>query len=284
MKQLYLFIITIFFSSIISAQGEASQEEASRSESSPTVSSQVSPPRSVPPLITDRPDQTESAVVIPAWRLQIETGLSKEWVQNGTDSYDQNTRYGSTLLRFGLFDFMEFRLGSDMLNNRQKLPAGVPREDLGISPIGIGLKFALAKENGLVPDIALLTSWQIPNTGKQAFASDKWQHSYVFSFAHTLSERWGLGYNLGYEFEGGFEVSAFKYSLVGGFSIAERWGAFIELYGSKVSSIPWDHRSDAGVTFLLFPSFQLDVSGGLGITEFSPVGFISAGFSWRIPR
>jgi hypothetical protein len=179
---------------------------------------------------------------------------------------------------------MEFRLGSDMLNNQQKLPASAPRDDLGVSPIGIGFKFGLAKESGLLPDIALLTSWQIPNTGNKVYSSDKWQHSYVFSFAHTLSDRWGLGYNLGYEFEGSFDVSAFKYSLVGGYAIADRWGAFIELYGSKVSDSPWDLRSDAGVTFLLFPSFQLDLSGGLGITDVSPTGFISAGFSWRIPR
>jgi hypothetical protein len=235
-------------------------------------------------LVTDRPDQTESAVVIPAWRLQIETGLAKEWVNTGTDSYDEKTRFGTTLLRFGLFDFMEFRLGSDMLNNRQKLPAGVPRDDLGISPIGFGFKFAIAKENGIVPDIALITSWQIPNTGNTAYSSDKWQHSFVFSFAHTLSERWGLGYNLGYEFERSFDVSAFKYTLAGGYSIAERWGVYIELYGGKVSTIPWDLRTDAGITFLLFPNFQLDFSGGAGLTENSHLGYISLGLSWRIPR
>ncbi len=237
-----------------------------------------------PDLITDRPDQTESAVVIPAWRLQIETGFSREWVSNGSDSYDKNNRFGSTLLRYGLFDFMEFRLGSDMLNNQSKLPAGAPRDDFGVSPIGIGFKFALVKESGWIPDIALLTSWQIPNTGNKVYSSDKWQHSFVFSFAHTLSERWGLGYNLGYEFEGSFDVSAFKYSLVGGYSIAERWGAFIELYGSKLSSNPWDLRSDAGITFLLLPNLQLDMSGGVGITDVSPIGFISLGLSWRIPR
>jgi len=279
MRIIALIVITLICFVQLQARENPLQEQPSQ-EQQP----QEQPLQEQPPLVTDRPDQTESALVIPAWRLQIETGFSKEWVNSGSDSYDENTRYGSTLLRFGLFDFMEFRLGSDMLKNRQKLPAGVPRDDLGISPIGLGFKFALAKENGLIPGIALITSWQIPNTGNQAYASDKWQHSFVFAFAHTLSERWGLGYNLGYEFEGSFDASAFKYTLVGGYSIADRWGAFIELYGSKVSTIPWDLRSDAGVTFLLFPSFQLDFSGGVGLTETSALGFISAGFSWRIPR
>jgi hypothetical protein len=240
--------------------------------------------RDEPPLVTDRPDQTESARVVPAWRLQIETGLLKEWVNTSSEDLDQNTRYGTTLLRFGLFNFMELRLGGDLLNHRYKLPAQAERSDFGASPIGFGFKFGLAKEKGIVPDIALIAGWQIPNTGNQAFTSDKWQHSFVFAFAHTLSGRWGLGYNLGYEFEGNFDVSAFKYSLVGGYSLADRWGLFIELYGSKITDLPFDQRADAGVTFLLFPGFQIDLSLGAGLTEVSPDGFISGGFSWRIPR
>ncbi|MFC2112243.1 transporter [Bacteroidota bacterium] len=115
------------------------------------------------PLVTDRPDQTESALVVPAWHLQIETGIAKEWVETGSTEYDENTRFGATLLRFGLFDFMEFRLGSDLLSNRNKLPAGAERSDFGVSPIGVGFKFALIEENGLIPDIALITSWRIPH-------------------------------------------------------------------------------------------------------------------------
>ncbi len=185
MKRAYLLVLSIFFTSTFYAQEE-------------------------PDLVTDRPDQTESALVVPAWRLQIETGIAKEWVQTGSSEYDENTQFGATLLRFGMFNFMEFRLGSDMLSHRYKLPAGAERSNFGNSPIGVGFKFGLTKENGLIPDIALLTSWQIPNTGNQVYSSDKWQQSFIFSFAHTLTDRWGLGYNLGYEFEGAFEASPFS--------------------------------------------------------------------------
>ena len=88
-----------------------------------------------PDLITDRPDQTESAFVIPAWRLQIETGFSKEWVNILDEESDGRMRYGATLLRFGLFDFMELRLGSDLLSHRYKVPAGAERTDFGASGV-----------------------------------------------------------------------------------------------------------------------------------------------------
>ena len=237
-----------------------------------------------PDLVTDRPDQTESALVVPAWRLQIETGFSKEWVNILDEESDGRMRYGATLLRFGLFDFMELRLGSDLLSHRYKVPAGFDRSDFGASPIGVGMKFKLVEEIGRTPDIALITSWQIPNTGSAVYSDSNWHHSFVFSFAHTLYEGWGLGYNLGYEFAGAFEHSAFKYSVVGAYSWTERWALFIEGYGAKFSELPWDFRADAGITFLLFPTFQLDFSGGAGLTNISPVAFVSVGFSWRIPR
>jgi hypothetical protein len=259
MKRLPLFFATLFLATSLIAQQE-------------------------PDLVTDRPDQTESALVVPAWRLQIETGIAKEWVNIIDDESEGRTRYGTTLLRFGLFNFMELRLGSDLLGHRYKVPAGFERNEFGASPIGVGMKFKLVEEMGRTPDIALITSWQIPNTGNAVYSSDKWHHSFVFSFAHTLYEGWGLGYNLGYEFVGAFEYSTFKYSVVGAYSWTERWGLFIEGYGSKISKLPLDLRADAGITFLLFPSFQLDLSGGVGLTNISPVAFISAGFSWRIPR
>jgi hypothetical protein len=70
--------------------------------------------------VTDRPDQTESSSVVPQWRLQIETGVSHEWVETGMDEYENNTNYGSTLLRFGLLKFLELRFGTDLLNHRSK--------------------------------------------------------------------------------------------------------------------------------------------------------------------
>ena len=237
-----------------------------------------------PPLVTDRPDQTESSSVVPQWRLQIETGAMREWEETGSNEYENNTSYGSTLLRFGVLKFLELRLGTDMLNHRSKLPTGAPRDEFGMSPIGFGFKAALMYEDGLRPEMAFITGWQVPNTGRESFASDKWQHSYIIAISYTLSERWGFGYNLGYEFEGAFETNRFIYSLVLGYAFAEKWGLFMETYTNKTGKNPFDLRADAGITWLLFPNFQLDLSGGLGISKISPIGFIAAGLSWRIPR
>jgi len=63
-----------------------------------------------PELITDRPDQTESSATVPTGYAQIEMGwqhLEEERADLETDILPQ------TLLRYGLVENLEFRLGFD---------------------------------------------------------------------------------------------------------------------------------------------------------------------------
>ncbi|MBT4970010.1 MAG: hypothetical protein HOM80_13475, partial [Bacteroidetes bacterium] len=61
-------------------------------------------------LITDRPDQTESAQVVPLHSLQIESGYVFETkIQLGEKTITAN----STLLRYGIIKDFELRLGVD---------------------------------------------------------------------------------------------------------------------------------------------------------------------------
>ena len=240
-------------------------------------------------LVTDRPDQTESAEVVPLYTLQVETGLVLEWQEKGEYSYIINTDYGGTLLRFGFHRILEARLGTGLVQTRSKAP-GMEQDELhGMAPLVLGLKAKILKENGLIPDVAVIASYQIPGTGKEEYSSDNLVQTYMAAFAHTLSGKVGLGFNAGLEYESGSRQKTFIYSAVIGFSAGEKTGMFLETYGHKTwiqehNIVPWDTRADAGLTYLVFPNLQLDLSGGIGLSEFAPKGFIGAGFSWRIPR
>ncbi|MCZ6506947.1 MAG: hypothetical protein O7A04_02700, partial [Acidobacteria bacterium] len=72
-------------------------------------------------LITDRPDFTESAVVVPAGSIQIEGGLT--WVDDGGS---QGTLSGpEILLRWGLGDRFELRIGLPDYVEPRRGPSGV---------------------------------------------------------------------------------------------------------------------------------------------------------------
>ena len=58
-------------------------------------------------ITTDRPDQTESAVVLPTGQIQIESGISIEDSQSNIN----------TLFRIGIIEGIEIRLNSNYLIN-----------------------------------------------------------------------------------------------------------------------------------------------------------------------
>jgi hypothetical protein len=72
----------------------------------------VAPSWTVPDLVTDRPDQTESSVTVPHKSLQIETGFVFERFIHDDYTFD-NYGIASTLFRYGLLKNMELRLASN---------------------------------------------------------------------------------------------------------------------------------------------------------------------------
>ena len=54
-------------------------------------------------IVTDRPDQTESSVLIPKGFLQVEKGAFFEEVDNDGIK-DKSTTFNTTLIRYGLLE------------------------------------------------------------------------------------------------------------------------------------------------------------------------------------
>jgi hypothetical protein len=77
----------------------------------------------------------------------------------------------------------------------------------------------------------------------------------------------------------------FQYAANLGIGIMGNLGGFVELYGDaglSASKMPIT-AFDAGLTYLLFDNFQLDVSGGLGLSDAADDWIVGAGVSYRFP-
>jgi hypothetical protein len=232
----------------------------------------------LPPIVTDRPDQTEAAVVVPIQHLQLETGTRYAKVSDALTEF----LYTNTVLRYGVLTWMEFRLGQDYGRQQLALDGG-ESEEKGFFPLMLGTKLHLLEERGLRPETALLYEAFLP-TGSSEFMPDKTTHSIRGLFSHTLSESISVGYNVGVLFPNEHDELTNVYTLSFGFELTDRLGLFTEVYGFLQQEEPNQHAFDGGFTYLLRPNLQLDVSGGAGLTESAENGFVSAGFSWRIPR
>ena len=140
----------------------------------------------IPELITDRPDQTESSAVVPHKSLQIETGFVLE--NNETDLFEQRSyAYNTTLLRYGLLENFELRLGMEYLGKEVSIKnTDTTNTFAGLSPIYAGFKIKIAYEDGWKPEIAFLGGLVLPFTANDNFKPEHTAVNIRFSFAHTL--------------------------------------------------------------------------------------------------
>jgi hypothetical protein len=235
----------------------------------------------LPALITDRPDQTESSTVVPYRSLQVETGFVIE--KNETDLFQQKSyTYNSTLLRYGILENFELRLGFEYLGEEMDLKSIDSSSSVsGMGPLYTGFKVKIAEEQGWKPEMAFLGGLVLPFSADENFKPKHSAANIRFSFAHTLSERFSLGYNAGAEWDGETAVPGYFYSLVLGVGVLENLGMFLESYGLAPEEGKAGHLLDAGFTYLVSPNFQLDLSGGGGLNDVVIDHFLSFGLTYR---
>ncbi|PLX22421.1 MAG: transporter [Marinilabiliales bacterium] len=223
----------------------------------------------VPELIGDRPDQTESAYTVPKGYFQLEDGFL---IENETNE-KQNISYSSVLLRYGLFDNFELRLVTEY----NKVKSSGFNDISGFSPSSIGAKIHIQSENGWIPQIAFLGHINIAKTGKKEFMQDYHSAQMAVTFNHTVTGYWSVGYSLGVDFPSSVDYSIGTYTLVSGFAITEKMGAFIEAYGDFSKYFIPENKVNGGITYLIFQNFQVDIAAGFGLNESAADNYIGIG-------
>lgn len=237
-----------------------------------------------PDLITDRPDQTESSITVPKNTLQIETGFVYENFKRDDVEF-KNWGIGTTLLRYGVWDNFELRLGNYyQLSSAYSESFNIDTVQQGIGPIVVGFKVYVVEEKGFRPEISIMADLTLNKVGKVDYRPSYTYSSIKILASHTLSDFFSLGYNFGYGNNGEDARGFFVYSAVLGMGISDRIGAFAEIYGTSANGDSPLTRVDGGFTYLVRNNLQLDVSGGTGLDSGIKMYFVSLGLTWRIPR
>ena len=239
-----------------------------------------------PALVTDRPDQTESAVVVPQGRVQLETG----WTFTREDEsglLTETHELAGTLVRIGLTERVELRVGWAGYIAADVDLGGAMTDANGSGDTALGAKVHLREERGRAPELALLAAVTLP-TGGDEFSSEEFDPSFRISASHELSERLAFGYNAGaaWTSESGTTLSNYQYTAVLGIGITDRLGAFAELYGDIPASASGGPANsfDGGFTYLLRDNIQADFAGGVGLSSAADDWFVGLGISLRFPR
>jgi outer membrane receptor protein involved in Fe transport len=219
------------------------------------------------PMVTDRPDATEAPVTVPKGSLQVETGgfyTSFEENNVKTETYGYNT----TLLRYGILDNFEFRLGWNFEETRFSFNGEQAANVLsGFSPLLAGMKVEIADEEGWMPQIGLIGHLFLPFTAGSDYRPETTGADFRFSLANTLSEKSSLAYNVGAQWGNDSPEIAYIYTIAYGYAVTDKFGAYAELYGDFPENNEANHLWDAGITYLLQENIQLDATVGRSFTE-----------------
>lgn len=235
--------------------------------------------KQLPPMVTDRPDQTESPYTVPKGFLQIEGGFLYEY-DNLPEGYTQLFNFSNTVLRFGISDNAEIRAG---VNYLKFIPVS-QQDEVGLGPLQIGSKFKIGEEKGFIPKISMLVTLGLPFTGDNIFKPDYFAPSFLFAFQHTLSPKVSLGYNLGASWDGVHAWATGIYSLSCGYSVSNEVNVYGEFYGLVPEKGSAWHQFDAGLSWLIMRNLQVDVSAGTALNAAAPDYFVATGLSVRLPR
>lgn len=227
---------------------------------------------------TDRPDQTESAFLVPKQFLQFELGFTfTEFTK------DEHELLIPTLLsKYGLSKNIELRLLTTYVSTSHLLIPMGTIYDKGFAPVEVGTKLALLQQKKWVPQTAVIVQFGIPHLASAKYKINKLATSIVFVLQNALSKNFALGYNFGAEWDGiDNRYPYYIYTFSPGWNFAGKWYGYVEAFGTLKKYEPAQHNLDGGIAYYLSNDCKIDFSSGFGITKASALWYAAVGFSIR---
>ena len=228
----------------------------------------------LPTVVPDRPGFTYGADVMPHRKIGWDNGFAFEWTKDAPMAFTLN----STILRYGLFENMELRVGTDFLMSR---PDMASEPTFGIAPLSVGTKIKLFEGTGWLPSVGLLAELKSPHVGTKALLPSHLAPALYALFEHTIGERFWLCYNAGLEWDGETPDPQTFLAFAFGFNMTENLGAFIESY-NYLHSEENQFMTEFGLTWLVSRRVQLDIEADLDLKNLGNHFAIGCGVAWLI--
>lgn len=219
----------------------------------------------------DRPGASTGPGVVGKNIIQLEQGVQYDG-NGGPGSFT----FSNTLLRYGLFEGVELRLGGDALvyNVDDEWRAA-------FTGINLGSKITCFEGHGAIPAISFMASLSIPSSGTEGFAVEHLAPALYLLFENPINDWLSVGYNVGAEWDGALPGASTFVALCLGFSITERLGCFAESY-NYFSKYGNTYAADFGFNYMVGKRVQLDLAANLDLKHAAECWAVSFGVAWQI--
>ena len=232
-------------------------------------------------ISADRPDQTEGATLTPKHYFQAEFGFGAV----NQDDYNYYITHPDALLKYGLFKRFELQFLAEYLSVYEKyIPA--TKITRGFTPCMIGFRLALWEQKKILPKTSVIFREGLAFLSSKALRPARNQSVILLTMENEITDKIGLGYNVGPVWGGSSTRPGWFYSLSSQFDLGKRWDMFLEGFAT-VQKIFSQHSVDAdidtGLGFYINNDMKLDCYFGIGVSDDAPKNFFGVGFSFRFP-
>jgi Putative MetA-pathway of phenol degradation len=229
----------------------------------------------------DRPHLPDASTTVGLGHVVIESGYT--YTKNDTRI---TQTYPETLLRVGMFaEWFELRVGQSFLDQRQSA-AGMQTSSRGAQDLYFGAKLAVARQDGLLPAIAVIPQVTVP-TGSTEVTAGRVLPGVNLDFNwEIVKDRFGIELLLA-DNQVRDDVSGthneFATGLTGVLQLTKNLEGFVE-WDAYVPTGAHDaarHYAVGGLVYFVTPDLAVDIRAGVGLNDHAE-GFIAGlGFALR---
>jgi hypothetical protein len=225
-----------------------------------------------PEMVTDRPDVTESAIVVPKGSVQFENGLT--W---SSDHGRRSLDLSETLMRVGFSTRTEFRL---VLPN---YVGSLGRNAVsGFDDLAVGIKRQIGPFRGDF-DLSVIVALGLP-TGADRISSHGFDPFVKLPWSKELKGGWSIGgmESVFWHTEDGRRNGTWESTFYLERQISKPLDAFMEYAGDFSQRGGPQEIAHFGAAYKVAPHHLVDFHFGFGLSQAAPDRFFAVGYSFRI--
>jgi outer membrane putative beta-barrel porin/alpha-amylase len=232
----------------------------------------------------DRPHFPEASTAVGLGRAVLESGYT--FTKSGGASFSHSAP--ESLLRVGVFaDWFELRIGQNFLSER-KTAAGAAATASGAQDLYLGMKIALAEQNGVLPAIALIPQMTVPTGSVEVTAGKVLPGLNVDASWEVIKDRFSIEVLVANNLvRDDFRESHFELAtgLTGAVQLTKKLEAFVEwdaFYPIATTAAAGPrHNAVGGLVYFLTSNFAVDIRAGVGLNKRSDDFLAGVGFALR---
>ena len=233
-----------------------------RADTCPTVTDEIA---------TDRPDVTNSSLVIPAGSFQSENGVNFTARRDGQTIDATNTRW-----RFGIAPCLEFLV--DLPTYTARIGG---QSTSGFSDISPAVKWQVSPIPGQF-DLSLVFGTALP-TGSMAIAGPGAQPYLQAPWSWKLHDGWSLSGMFTEFFRPELAVKRVtEATFVVEKEVTKKASVFVEYVGDFQENSGPSHLFNSGAVYRLTPTQQVDLHVAFGLNHNAPTAIVGVGYSFRL--